>query len=144
MIKTTVTVKDYTPGLLKDIQAQAMRFVSVGGQEIKAQASIRCPYKTGNLRSSIITESFVENGKPTSETGPTAKHAVYMEYGTGIYAESNNWVGQRTRKIPWTYKDEQGNFWTTYGNVAQPFMEPGFQAAIPRIEKLKQTIMGDL
>lgn len=110
MIKITSIKKDYTPTLLKDLQVAALSFVTQGGQEIQAKSASLSPVRTGNLRSSIKTESYVEDGKPVSETGPTAEYAVHVEYGTAR-------------------------------SKAQPFMENGYQAAIPRINQLKRDLL---
>lgn len=110
MIKATVTINDKTADVLAEVQRKALAFVTAGGQAIQTEAASRAAVDTGNMRSSIITESFVEDGLPVSETGPTAEYAKYVEYGT---------VKMK----------------------AQPFMEPGYQAAIPTIENLKNRIM---
>ena len=131
-----VTVKDYTKDVLSDLQRQGLQFVSEGGQAIRSEMASRAPVRLGNLKGSIQVEAFVEDGIPTSETGPTAEYAPYVEYGTGIYAADGT-----GRKTPWRYKDEEGNWHTTSGQEAQPFAEPGFQAAQPQIKRLAERIM---
>lgn len=111
MIKTTVTKKDYSKEILAELQRGQMEYVTLGGQMIQSEMKSRTPIKTGNLRSSEITESFVEDGKAVSETGPTAEYALHVEYGT---------VKQK----------------------AQPFAEPGFQAANRKLPALAIKTMG--
>jgi HK97 gp10 family phage protein len=137
----TVTRKDNTREVLTELQRRQLSFVTQGGQAIQANAKVLLSrVDTGNLRNSIITTSFVEDGVPTSETGPTAEYAVYIEYGTGIYASPEG-PGSRAKKIPWVYYDERtGQFRTTYGMKAEPFMEPGFQAALPTIDRLRSEL----
>ena len=132
------TVKDYTKDVLSDLQRQGLQFVSEGGQAIRTEMILRADgsVRTGNLKNSINTESFVEDGIPTSETGPTAEYAPYVEYGTGIYAADGT-----GRKTPWRYKDEEGNWHTTSGQEAQPFAEPGFQAAKPQVDRLAERLL---
>lgn len=56
----------------------------------------------------------------------TARHSVFNEYGTGIYAEGTS----RAQNIPWVYFDEYlGQFFTTYGLEPQPFMRPAYEEA---------------
>jgi HK97 gp10 family phage protein len=136
--------KDYTKEMLADLQKRQFEFVTLGGQEIQANAKTLAPVNKmpggGNLRNSIITTSFVEDGVPTSETGPTAEYAPYVEYGTGIFALPEG-GGSKAKKIPWVYFNEQTQtFVTTYGNKAQPFMEPGFQSALPTIARLYKVL----
>lgn len=134
MIKVKLT--DNTSKVLADLQLQGMQFVSEGGQAIRSEMASRAPVRLGNLKGSIQVETFVEDGIPTSETGPTAEHAPYVEYGTGIYAADGS-----GRKTPWRYKDEKGNWHVTSGQEAQPFAEPGFQAAKPQIDRLAERLL---
>lgn len=134
MIKVKWT--DNTSKVLADLQRQGMQFVSEGGQAIRSEMASRAPVRLGNLKGSIQVETFVEDGIPTSETGPTAEYAPYVEYGTGIYAADG--LG---RKTPWRYKDEEGNWHVTSGQEAQPFAEPGFQAAKPQIDRLAERLL---
>jgi len=131
-----VTVKDYTKDVLSDLQRQGLQFVSEGGQAIRSEMASRAPVRLGNLKGSIQVETFVEDGIPTSETGPTAEYAPYVEYGTGIYAADGT-----GRKTPWRYKDEEGKWHVTSGQEAQPFAEPGFQAAKPQIDRLAERLL---
>ena len=134
MIKVKLT--DNTSKVLADLQRQGMQFVSEGGQAIRSEMASRAPVRLGNLKGSIQVETFVEDGIPTSETGPTAEYAPYVEYGTGIYSADGS-----GRKTPWRYKDEEGNWHVTSGQEAQPFAEPGFQAAKPQIARLAERLL---
>lgn len=110
MIKASVVLKDNTEAILALLQDKALAFVAAGGQAIRSEAAARAAVDTGNMRSSLVTESFVEDGVPVSETGPTAEYARYVEFGTSKMK-------------------------------AQPFMEPGYQAAIPTINNLRDRIL---
>ena len=110
MLKVQVTVNDKTKELLAELQRQQLTFVTLGGQAIRTEASTRTPVLTGNLRSSIQSEAFVEDGQAVSETGPTADYAKFVEYGTSR-------------------------------QTAQPFMEPGYQAAKPNIDRIFERLM---
>lgn len=134
MIKVKWT--DNTSKVLDDLQRQGLQFVTEGGQAIRSEMASRAPVRLGNLKGSIQVETFVEDGIPTSETGPTAEYAPYVEYGTGIYAADGS-----GRKTPWRYKDEEGNWHVTSGQEAQPFAEPGFQAAKPQIDRLAERLL---
>ncbi len=137
MISAKVTYKDMTPELLKDLQVKQMSFVTQGGQRIQAEQSNRAPVDKGNLRASVESVPYVEDGKAVSETGATAEYAVYVEYGTGVYAKDGN-----GRKTPWVYIDkETGKAVFTHGAQAQPFAEPGFQAAKPGIDDLAVKVL---
>ena len=71
---------------------------------------------TKNLRNSIShrvqgNEGIVFAGAP---------YAPYVEAGTGIHAT----MGSNAKEIPWRYCDAAGNWHTTSGMVAQPFLKP--------------------
>lgn len=77
----------------------------------------RIAVDTGDTRDSI--ESTYRGFNGTVLVGSPI--AIYLEYGTGIHATGPG--GSRAKKIPWTYYKD-GQFFTTYGMVAQPFWRP--------------------
>lgn len=133
-------LQDNKKEMLSELQRKGLQFVTEGGEIIRAEMVMRAPVAKGNFRGSIKTESYVDDGIPTSETGATAKYAPYIEYGTGIHATPEG-GGSRAKKIPWSYQDDAGDWHTTSGIKAQPFAEPGFQAATPKIKQLAERIM---
>lgn len=96
------------------------------------QAKERCAVRTGNLRSSI-TAGKLEDGAYASAGGGNGlkdvKYAVYLEYGTGIYAANGN-----GRQTPWTYFDG-ANFHRTSGSRPHPYFTPAVEAAMPFAEQ---------
>ena len=101
---------------------QTKRGVAETAQLLNTEASSRAPVDEGNLKSSIQSE--VNGLKATVFV--SAFYAVYVEYGTGVYASGPG--GSRAKKIPWTYYKD-GRFYTTYGMVAQPFWFPSLDIA---------------
>jgi HK97 gp10 family phage protein len=89
----------------------------------------RAPVRTGDLMNSYTTEAVRTGDVIVITTGTNKTYAVWVEYGTGIYAENGNgrWVG-------WAYKDENGNWIHTRGNHPQPHVRPAldeFREKIP-------------
>jgi len=121
--------------LIKELQRKAIQFVSAGGAIIQAEARSRAPKDSGALINSILVETYTEVGRVSSETAPTVDYAEFMEYGTGEFNSQGT-----GRKGGWTYFSEKYGFVFTKGNVAQPYMEPGFQAAIPKIKRLERML----
>lgn len=75
----------------------------------------------GNLKNSIEVEYRDEGLKAIITVG--ADYAVYVEYGTGIYAEEGG-----GRQTPWVYYDEKLGRWVmTRGMRAQPFFNPAVE-----------------
>lgn len=78
------------------------------------------PVDLGYLRESIDF-NFTDGGY-SSVISVGAEYAIYVEFGTGIYAKGPG--GSRAKKIPWSYKGDDGEWYTTYGQQAQPFWFP--------------------
>ncbi len=101
----SVSKKDNTEDILREVGRRKERFVTSGGLIAASEMKARAPVDTGRLRGSITTETGSEGDTVYSDTGPTANYAEYLEFGT---------VHQ----------------------PAQPYAEPGWQAALPRIERI--------
>lgn len=89
---------------------------------IHSTAQALAPVDTGFLRE-LINFKMMDGGlKGVVSVG--ADYAVYVEYGTGIYATK----GSRAKKIPWTFKSMDGDWVTTFGSPPQPFWGPAIDA----------------
>ena len=75
------------------------------------------PVDTGYLRESVSMD--FKKGGLTGVINIGSEYAVYVNYGTGIYAVGPG--GSRAKNIPWRYKDADGHWHTTKGQHAQPF-----------------------
>lgn len=73
-----------------------------------------CVVDTGRLRNSI-SHQVDEN---TVYVGTNVEYAPYIEFGTGIYAESGG------RTVPWSYQDDKGEWHTTSGSKPHPYLRP--------------------
>lgn len=106
----------------KDIIREAKKIVAETAYMIKNQAQALAPVDQGALRESIEVE-FRDNGL-TAIVSVGADYAVWVEYGTGVYATEGN-----GRKTSWSYYSEKlGRFVTTKGNRPQPFWLPAVNA----------------
>lgn len=84
--------------------------------KVEASAKDKAPKgKTGELARSISSQ--VEGLTGTVFT--PLEYAPYVEFGTGLFAES----GGRS-DVPWSYKDDKGDWYTTYGQHPHPYMRP--------------------
>lgn len=52
-------------------------------------------------------------------------YAKYVHWGTGIYAEGPG--GSKAKKVPWVYKDIDGQFHQTSGQHADRWVEQAFK-----------------
>lgn len=102
---------------------------------VEKSAKQNAPKGNGDLRRSITSK--VEG--LTGEVYTPLEYAPYVEYGTGLFAES----GGRT-DVPWSYQDDEGNWHTTSGMQPQPYMRPALNENRERILKLiKEGLLND-
>lgn len=102
---------------------------------VERSAKEKAPKRTGALRASITSEVSGTRG----EVYTSLEYAPYVEFGTGIFAES----GGRT-DVPWWYKDASGNWHSTSGQKPQPYMRPALDENRDRImQLLKECLSND-
>jgi len=126
----------HLPGVLRAIEEAKQRGLIAIGIFMKAKAVLLAPVGEvhgGNLRQKIGYE--VEENKVMVYCN--AKYAVYVEKGTGIYAEDGN--GRRTT---WVYFDSKtGEYYLTHGQKPQPFLTP---AVFENIQEIKDIFMREM
>lgn len=106
----------------KDIETQINYIIQETASIIVHEAKQRVPVDEGALRDSIEMKML---GKFQAVVMVGQFYAVYVEYGTGIYAKKGN-----GRKTPWTYYYHKFDQWvTTEGMKPQPFWTPAIEIA---------------
>ena len=85
------------------------------GAQAEGYAVDLVPVDTSMLKQSI---THMEDDNSTY-VGTNNEYAVYVELGTGKYAE-----GGGGRPDPWVYQDAKGNWHHTHGQRAQPYLRP--------------------
>lgn len=106
---------------------------------LEREAKQKAPKDTGALRRSITSKIETENGELVGIVYTPLEYAPYVEYGTGLFAES----GGRT-DVPWNYQDDEGNWHTTSGQKPQPFMRPALDENREKVIRiLKEGIVND-
>lgn len=106
---------------------------------LEREAKQKAPKDTGALRRSITSKIETENGELVGIVYTPLEYAPYVEYGTGLFAES----GGRT-DVPWNYQDDEGNWHTTSGQKPQPFMRPALDENRENVIRiLKEGIVND-
>lgn len=123
------------------------------GQGVKiaqAGAVLMCPVNDGKLRQSIKTMFEIQDEKITGTVYTNKKYASYVEFGTGpvgeanhagispevtpVYSQSPWWIhesqiGWETAEMYHMFRldTEDGLFYQTSGQPAQPFLYPGLK-----------------
>lgn len=86
---------------------------------VERSAKEKAPKDTGALRRSITSEVREEGGEIYGVVFTPLEYAPYVEYGTGLFAESGG-----RKDVPWCYQDDKGEWHSTSGQKPQPFMRP--------------------
>ena len=86
---------------------------------VERDAIKNAPKDHGDLRRSIQSKVENDGHEVVGTVFTPLEYAPYVEYGTGLFAESGN-----GRQTPWKYKDDEDNWHTTKGQHPQPFMRP--------------------
>jgi HK97 gp10 family phage protein len=106
-MSVSVTKKDYSKDILKDLQRLQLKYVTEGGEKMRSDAVVLAPVDTGNLRSSIQTSPAVVDGIAECEIAPIADYAVYLEYGT-VYQKPQPYMAPAWEKLkPWLRSREK-------------------------------------
>lgn len=104
-----------------------------GAQKIQGDAKrlikAKDAFDTGRLHGSISVET-IPNGYAI---GTNVEYAPYVEYGTGPLGDPA--VPHTTRKY-WRYKDENGNWHTSHGMKARPYLRPALNINKKYVAKL--------
>jgi len=104
---------------------------------VERSAKQKAPKDTGALRRSITSEVDTSGEDIIGVVFTPLEYAPYIEYGTGLFAESTG------RQDAWSYKDDKGEWHTTSGQPPQPFMRPALDENREKItEILKEGISG--
>ena len=106
---------------------------------VEAAAKTNAKKVTGQLRNSIKSKVEAGGGEIVGVIYTPLEYAPYVEYGTGLFAES----GGRS-DVPWNYQDDKGNWHKTSGQKPQPFLRPALDENQDKIiEILGEGLLND-
>lgn len=130
-----VTVKSNKQAVLDEFKRQkkvALEAVGLQGEtNAKMHIAAVGAVDTGRLRNSITHATDDDS----AYIGTNVEYGIYVEMGTGIYAEEGG------RSTPWSYKDDEGNWHTTVGMKPRPFLAPAVQEHIDEYKELVENYM---
>lgn len=104
-----------------DSDAVLRRGLLKAGEKVRGNAVLLCPVDTGELRNSIKVQP---TAPLTVSVGTNKEYAIFVEFGTGTMGDP---AVQHTSKQSWRWQDEQGNWHTSHGSPAQPFLRPALK-----------------
>lgn len=135
---------DNTPRLLEALDSWAERVLTIWGMTVQDYAQLLVPtgtadstgiegYVGGALKQSLTYA--VDLAKKTVTIGSNLFYSVYVELGTGIFAEKGN-----GRKTPWVWKDFNGKWHFTRGmkaaNDGKGFLRPAVEDHIDELREI--------
>ena len=98
---------------------------------VERNAKIKAPKGDGALRRSITSEVYTDATDVVGVVYTPLEYAPYVEYGTGLFAESGG-----RQEVPWRYKDDEGNWHTTSGMTPQPYMRPALNENREEVKRI--------
>lgn len=105
----------------EDVERHVKKVIRETATLIVTEVKAKMPRDSGAMQDSV-TLTIQDNGL-SAVIHIGAFYAIYVNYGTGIYAEGPG--GSRAKKVPWVYFNEKyQRFVTTSGMRAQEFWEP--------------------
>lgn len=117
--------------LIEEIGMEAERNISLNAPVGSPESTGIDGYRGGTLRNSINQLSRREGDKYKAYVGTNLYYAPYVEFGTGIYADSGN-----GRKEPWIWVDKNGDFHKTQGMKPRHFMRNGVEETAKKFPEI--------
>ena len=111
---------DNSKAVKRELERAVIRGLIKASLLVEGQAVLLAPVDTGGLRDSIGYK--VDESELVAYVGTNCEYAIYVEYGTGKFAENGN-----GRKGGWVYKTPNGEVHFTYGMPPQPYLRPAFR-----------------
>ena len=127
------TFKDNRPAVMSRLDQFVEKALTSAGMVLEANINPLIPVDTTALLISLKYE--VDISKKTMYIGVNEPYAIYVEFGTGVFAENGG-----GRKTPWWYKDEDGNWHRTIGQKPSRYMRGGYENARADVEKVVRQI----
>ena len=139
-----IKVTDNTPRLYEALEAWVERVLTIWGMKVQDYAQLLVPtgtedstgiegYVGGALKASLTY--VVSAAQKTVTIGSNLFYSVYVELGTGIFAEKGN-----GRKTPWVWKDFNGKWHFTRGmraaNEGKGFLRPAVEEHIDELREI--------
>lgn len=141
--KYEIKVDDSFPQLHEALESWVERVLTLWGMKIIDYATLLVPvgtadstgiegYVGGALKASLTYA--VSLAEKTVTVGSALLYALYVELGTGIFAEKGN-----GRQTPWVWKDQNGKYHFTLGMKPQPFLRPAVTEHLDELREIAIT-----
>lgn len=112
--------KDNSQACKNAIKMAEIKWLKAAALVIQSQAKALVPVNTSNLKTSINHK--VQVSSLEAYIGTNCDYAIYVEFGTGEFAENGN-----GRKGGWYYVDPEGKGHFTMGMKPKPYLRPAYR-----------------
>lgn len=129
--------EDNSAAVKRELERAVIRGLIKAAMLVESQAVLLVPVNTGGLRNSIGYK--VNESELVAYVGTNCEYAIYVEYGTGEFAENGN-----GRKGGWLYKTPDGEVHFTYGMEPRPYLRPAFRQNQKAIRDILADCLRDL
>lgn len=133
-IEVHTEIFDNCDEILADFESAVLRSLERCGSQAEGYAQDLCPENTSELKNSIV--HVVIQGERAVYVGTNSEYGPYVELGTGKFVAGG-------RQTPWRYKDSEGNWHTTEGQPAQPFLKPAAADHVQTYRNIIKVEMGN-
>lgn len=134
MAKSSLRYKWNGGEVTKDVERAIEIALHTGIQIIEANAKTLALLDTGNLRGSI--RNLVDASRKSAWVFTDVKYAIYVEFGTGVYAENG-----QGRKTAWMFRGRDGKMYWTHGMKPNSFMRLSMDNNEERVQRLMGQII---
>ena len=119
-------------GLEKITDTAALRkAVARASALVERSAKQKAPKGIGDLRRSIKSRVEEIAGGVYGIVYTPLEYAPYVEFGTGLFAEEGG-----RQDVPWHYKDDKGEWYSTNGMKPHPYMRPALHENREEIKRI--------
>ncbi|RXM53944.1 HK97 gp10 family phage protein [Clostridium tetani] len=112
--------KDNSRACKNAIKMANIKWLEAAVLLIQSQAKVLAPVDTSNLKTSI--DHKIQVSKLEAYIGTNCDYAIYVEFGTGEFAENG-----RGRKGGWVYTNSEGKTIFTKGSKPKPYLRPAYR-----------------
>lgn len=134
-VQVTMNTRRFIRDMLRNddmIKKRTSQLVDKFAMWMKLMTQHYCPNDEGRLSRSI---RIYRKGRYEADVRTSVPYAVYVEYGTGIYAS-----GGGGRRTPWMYKHKRWGWVRTRGQKPRFFFRKGFDSTIASAEQIVQGV----
>jgi len=111
------------------------------GTKIESDAKRKCPRKTSRLRNSIASK--VDERALVVQTGTDVEYAVFVEFGTGIYAGRGPITPKSGQFMVFSADGEMVFATRVSGQRPQPFLGPAFEENRKEVGRIIEKYIGE-